>query len=117
MFKQRRGTYANLVRVPPHQRARYGCGRGFQPKEVSMPMIDVYVADDLLPPETDRQLGEALTLALLRAEGVPNPGPFHTENTAAYIHRMPQVAVQTAASPNARTVRIQVVTPPGALSR
>jgi len=82
-----------------------------------MPMIDVYVADDLLPPETDRQLGEALTLALLRAEGVPNPGPFHTENTAAYIHRMPQVAVQTAASPNARTVRIQVVTPPGALSR
>jgi phenylpyruvate tautomerase PptA (4-oxalocrotonate tautomerase family) len=80
-------------------------------------MIDVYAAADLLPAGTDRQLGEALTMALLRAEGVPKPGPFHTENTAAYIHRMAPAAVQTAASALARTVRVQIITPPGALSR
>jgi len=83
----------------------------------AMPMIDVYAADDLFPAATDRQLGEALTLAVLRAEGVATPGPFHLDNTAAYIHRMPQPAVQTASSAAARTVRVQVVTPPGVLTR
>ncbi len=82
-----------------------------------MPMIDVYAPADLLPADADRALGEQLTLAVLRAEGVPAPGPFHAENTAAYIHRLPASAVQTAASAQARTVRVQVVTPPGALSR
>ncbi len=38
-----------------------------------MPMIDVYAAADLFPPGADRQLGEELTLALLRAEGVEKP--------------------------------------------
>jgi hypothetical protein len=33
-----------------------------------MPMIDVYAPSDLLPPGTDRQLGEKLTLAVLKAE-------------------------------------------------
>ncbi|CAN5870742.1 hypothetical protein BH11PSE13_BH11PSE13_30720 [soil metagenome] len=45
------------------------------------------------------------------------PGPFHTNNTAAYIHRMPAGAVQTAATAQARTVRIQIITPPGSLNR
>ena len=53
-----------------------------------MPMIDVYAREDLFPPGTDRRLGEELTLAVLRAEGVKKPGPFHLNNTAAYIHRM-----------------------------
>jgi phenylpyruvate tautomerase PptA (4-oxalocrotonate tautomerase family) len=82
-----------------------------------MPMIDVYAAADLIPAGSDRELGEALTRAVLRAEGVATPGPFHLDNTAAYIHRMPASAVQTAATAQARTVRIQVVTPPAALSR
>lgn len=84
-----------------------------------MPMIDVYAAADLFPAgaETDRQLGEALTLAVLRAEGVAKPGPFHLDNTAAYIHRMPASAVQTATSAQARTVRVQIITPPGSLNR
>ncbi len=82
-----------------------------------MPMIDVYAAADLLPAGCDRQLGEALTRAVLKAEGVPAPGPFHTNNTAVYIHRMEASAVQTAASAEARTVRIQVITPPGSLQR
>jgi phenylpyruvate tautomerase PptA (4-oxalocrotonate tautomerase family) len=82
-----------------------------------MPMIDVYAADDIFPAGTDRELGQQLTLAVLRAEGVPNPGPFHADNTAAYIHRLPAAAVQTAATAQARTVRIQIITPPGALNR
>ena len=82
-----------------------------------MPMIDVYAPADLFPADADRALGEQLTLAVLRAEGVPTPGPFHANNTAAYIHRLPASAVQTAASAQARTVRIQVITPPGALGR
>jgi len=82
-----------------------------------MPMIDVYAAADLFPAGTDRQLGEELTLAVLRAEGVISPGPFHANNTAVYIHRMDQFTVQTAATAQARTVRVQIITPPGALSR
>lgn len=82
-----------------------------------MPMIDVYAAADLFPAGTERALGEALTLAVLRAEGVSTPGPFHADNTAVYLHRLPAAAVQTAASAEARTVRIQIVTPPGSLNR
>ena len=67
-----------------------------------MPMIDVYAARDLFPPDADRPLGEALTLALLRAEGVATPGAFHLNNTAAYIHRLQPSAVQTAASADIR---------------
>src|SRR2546427_4756895 len=34
-----------------------------------------------------------------------------------FIHRMDPITVQTAAEPLARTVRIQIITPPGALTR
>ncbi len=81
------------------------------------PMIDVYAREDLFPEGADRKLGEELTLAVLRAEGVKSPGPFHLNNTAAYIHRLPPSAVHTAATDAARTVRVQVITPPSALSR
>ena len=80
-------------------------------------MIDVYASNYLLPSGSDRRIGEALTLAGLRAEGVAAPGPFHLENTAAFIHRMDPATVQTAAQPMARTIRIQIITPPGALTR
>ncbi len=82
-----------------------------------MPMIDVYARADLFPAGTDRQLGAELTAAVLRAEGVAKPGPFHLDNTAAYIHRMNPASVHTAATDQARTVRVQVITPPGALNR
>jgi phenylpyruvate tautomerase PptA (4-oxalocrotonate tautomerase family) len=82
-----------------------------------MPMIDVYAPDDLLPPGSDRRIGEELTRAILRAEGVSTPGPFHLENTAAFIHRMDPAALQTAAEALPRAIRVQIVTPPGALTR
>ncbi len=80
-------------------------------------MIDVYARDDLFPKNADRPLAQELTLAVLRAEGVKAPGPFHLNNTAAYIHRLPPSAVHTAASDGPRTVRVQVITPPAVLSR
>ena len=80
-------------------------------------MIDVYAPNDLLPSGSDRRIGEALTLAALRAEGVAAPSPYYLENTGVFIHRMDPVTVQTAAEPLARTVRIQIITPPGALAR
>jgi phenylpyruvate tautomerase PptA (4-oxalocrotonate tautomerase family) len=80
-------------------------------------MIDVYAPSDLFPAGTDGLLGHELTMAVLRAEGVATPGPFHLNNTAAFIHRMDPHAVHTAASDSARAVRVQVITPPGALNR
>lgn len=82
-----------------------------------MPMIDVYAATDLFPQGSDRPLAAELTAALLRAEGVVQPGPLHLHNTGAYIHRMDRSTVHTAATDGARTVRVQVVTPPGVLDR
>jgi len=82
-----------------------------------VPMIDVTAAADLFPAGSDRQLAEELTQALLRAEGVTTPGPAHLHNTGCYIHRLPAEAVNTAADGSARTVRVQVITPPGVLDR
>ncbi|HEV2390697.1 MAG TPA: tautomerase family protein [Nitrososphaerales archaeon] len=82
-----------------------------------MPMIDVFAPADLFPAGTDGQLGHELTMAVLRAEGVKAPGPFHLNNTAAFIHRMDPHSIHTAATDSARAVRVQVITPPGALSR
>jgi len=80
-------------------------------------MIDVYAPANLFPDGTDGQLGHELTMAVLRAEGVAAPGPFHLNNTAAFVHRMDPHAVHTAATDSARVVRVQVITPPGALNR
>ncbi len=82
-----------------------------------MPMIDVYAVSDLFPADADRRLAEQLTAALLRAEGVAAPGPTHLHNTGAYIHRMAAGSVHTAATNGARTVRVDVKTPPGVLDR
>jgi phenylpyruvate tautomerase PptA (4-oxalocrotonate tautomerase family) len=82
-----------------------------------MPMIDVYVPTDLFGPEADSQLGDELTHAVLRAEGVASPGNLHLDNTAAFIHRLPAAAISTGSTGSARNVRIQIVTPPGALNR
>jgi phenylpyruvate tautomerase PptA (4-oxalocrotonate tautomerase family) len=82
-----------------------------------MPMIDVYAPSDLLPIGSDRRIGEELTWAVLRAEGVSAPSPFHLANTAAFIHKMDPATIQTAADAVARTIRVQIITPPGALTR
>ena len=82
-----------------------------------MPMIDVYLPTDLLPADADTALGHELTHAVLRAEGVAQPGPFHLDNTAAFVHRLPAAAISTASQSSAPVVRVQIVTPPGSLNR
>ena len=82
-----------------------------------MPMIDVYAPASLFPPDADTALTRELTHAVLRAEGVAAPGPFHLDNTAAFVHRLPDSAVGTAAKQPSSVVRVQIVTPPGALKR
>ena len=82
-----------------------------------MPMIDVYAPTDIFPPDADELLGHELTHAVLRAEGVAQPGAFHLDNTAAFIHRLPTGAVSTANTTSSRTVRVQIITPPGSLNR
>src|SRR5260370_5141662 len=82
-----------------------------------MPMIDVYAPADIFPADADERLGHELTHAVLRAEGVAQPGPFHLDNTAAFIHRLPTSAISTANTPSSRTVRVQIITPPGSLDR
>lgn len=82
-----------------------------------MPMIDVYAEAGTFSDESFRALGHELTHAVLRAEGVLKPGPFHLNNTAAFLHTMPSGSVWTAADDGARVVRVQVITPPSALSR
>src|SRR5438094_8928270 len=83
----------------------------------AIPMIDVYAPADLFPVGTDGLLGKELTMAVLRAEGVATPGPFHLNNTAAFIHRMDPRADHTAATNSAPTVRRQGNTPSAAPSR
>jgi phenylpyruvate tautomerase PptA (4-oxalocrotonate tautomerase family) len=82
-----------------------------------MPMIDVYVPADLLAADDAAQLATDLTWAVLRAEGVAAPGPFHLDNTAAFVHRLPADSVASGSTASARAVRVQIVTPPAALSR
>src|SRR5437867_11507927 len=75
---------------------------------LAMPMIDVYAPADLFPAGTDGLLGKELTMAVLRAEGVATPGPFHLNNPAAVIHRMDPRSLHTPATNPPRTVRCQV---------
>lgn len=79
-------------------------------------MIDVYAPAGLLPADRRRDLTARLTDALLRAEGHGVVEPY-ASNTGAFVHELPADAVATAAAHAAPVVRVQVVTPPGALDR
>jgi hypothetical protein len=68
-------------------------------------MIDVYAPSDLLPSGSDRRIGEELTRAVLRAEGVSAPGPLHLENIAAFNHRMDPATLKSATHAVARAIR------------
>lgn len=82
-----------------------------------MPMIDVCVPADLFPATADQLLAEKLGAAILRAEGMGDPAPRGLQEiTGVYIHRLPPAAVNTAATPRSRAVRVQVLLYPGGLS-
>ena len=50
-----------------------------------MPMIDVCAPDSLFPVHSTPAPSSELIHAVLRAEGVASPGPFHLNNTAAFF--------------------------------
>jgi len=78
-----------------------------------MPMIDVYAATICSRSHRPRPRAGAHGCAAPR-RGCDAPSPLHLDNTAAYVHRLPPMAVHTARTAAARTVRVQVLTPPGA---
>jgi phenylpyruvate tautomerase PptA (4-oxalocrotonate tautomerase family) len=82
-----------------------------------MPMIDVYAPDSLFPVHSAPAFISQLIHAVFRAEGVASPGPFHLNNTAVFLHRMPRGMEETAGDEHAWKVRVQILTPPGALTR
>src|SRR5207247_10983019 len=78
-----------------------------------MPMIDVYAAEGTF---TDKHtLAQNLAQAVMRWEQVPEI-PLFTDNTAAFIHDLPEGAISTA-SGRRNHVRVQVLTPIGVLHR
>ncbi|SCF45780.1 Phenylpyruvate tautomerase PptA, 4-oxalocrotonate tautomerase family [Micromonospora mirobrigensis] len=81
-----------------------------------MPMVGIYIPDGLLARDGSAALAQDVALAVLRHEGSPLRSPY-LENAAVYVHETPVGAVATAAGPAPGVVRVQVMTPPGALSR
>lgn len=78
-----------------------------------MPMIDVYAPQGTF---TDsHQLAKDLAGALMTIEGVP-PIAMFRENTAAFIHELPAIAISNV-NGDSEYVRVQVLTNAGALDR
>ena len=78
-----------------------------------MPMIDVYSTEGTF---SDRHsLATDLANAVMRWEKVP-PISLFRDNTAAFIHDLPEGAISNAAG-DTNYVRVQVLTPVGVLDR
>jgi phenylpyruvate tautomerase PptA (4-oxalocrotonate tautomerase family) len=78
-----------------------------------MPMIDVYSVPETFSDK--HTLAQDLANAVMRWEKVP-PLPLFSNNTAAFIHELPSDSLSNAAGDN-NYVRVQVLTPIGALDR
>jgi phenylpyruvate tautomerase PptA (4-oxalocrotonate tautomerase family) len=78
-----------------------------------MPMIDVFATDGTF---TDPgALAQRLAATLMRIEAVPTL-PMFRNNTAAFVHSLPQGAIANVAG-ESDYVRVQVLTNLGALDR
>jgi phenylpyruvate tautomerase PptA (4-oxalocrotonate tautomerase family) len=78
-----------------------------------MPMIDVYAPAGTF--ESKHGLARDVAQAVMRWEGVPEI-PLFADNTAAFIHDLPEDAISTASGAS-NYVRVQVLTPLGVLDR
>ena len=78
-----------------------------------MPMIDVYATAGTF--SAPHQLASELARTLMVIEGVPDI-PMFRENTAAFIHDLPDGAISNVDG-DSRYVRVQVLTNAGALDR
>ncbi|HVC39342.1 MAG TPA: hypothetical protein VNH20_05125 [Candidatus Dormibacteraeota bacterium] len=78
-----------------------------------MPMIDVYATEGTFSDR--RSLAKDLANAVMRWEKVP-PISLFSNNTAAFIHDLPEDSMSNAAGDN-NYVRVQILTPVGVLDR
>src|ERR1700722_13920130 len=78
-----------------------------------MPMIDVYATAGTF--QNKRDLARNLAAAVMRWEQVP-PLALFENNTAAFIHDLPEDAISNVAG-DSNYVRVQVLTPSGVLDR
>ena len=78
-----------------------------------MPMIDVYAVAGTFGDK--HALARDLASAVMRWEQVP-PIPLFRDNTAAFIHDLPEGAISDVAG-DGNHVRVQVLTPVGVLDR
>jgi hypothetical protein len=84
--------------------------------EACVPIIDVYIPDDLFPVERDADLGRHLINCLVRHEGFEDPVPEYVQRiSTAYVHRLPVASIQTIAESEAKVVRIHATYHPGGL--
>src|SRR6204780_2034222 len=84
-----------------------------EPRGNEMPMIDVYSTQGTFSDK--HTLASDLANAVMRWEKVP-PISLFKNNTAAFIHDLPQGAISNAAG-DTNYVRVQVLTPVGVLDR
>ena len=78
-----------------------------------MPMIDVYAAAGTF--KDPKQLAQSLAATLMSIEQVPNI-PLFRQNTAAFIHDLPEDSLSNVDGDSAH-VRVQVLTNAAALDR
>ena len=78
-----------------------------------MPMIDVYATSGTFA--DPKALARNLAATLMKIEQVPDI-PMFRQNTAAFVHDLPQVALSNVQG-DSNYVRVQVLTNAGALDR
>jgi phenylpyruvate tautomerase PptA (4-oxalocrotonate tautomerase family) len=78
-----------------------------------MPMIDVYATSGTFA--DPNALARTLAATLMKIEQVPDI-PMFRQNTAAFVHDLPQVALSNVLG-DSNYVRVQVLTNAGALDR
>jgi phenylpyruvate tautomerase PptA (4-oxalocrotonate tautomerase family) len=79
-----------------------------------MPMIDVYAVAGMF--SNRHKLAQDLAKAVMEWEKVP-PINLFKNNTAAFVHELPVDAISNAAGDGKSYVRVQILTPVGALDR
>ena len=86
---------------------------GDQQEKNSMPMIDVYATSGTFA--DPKALARNLAATLMKIEQVPDI-PMFRQNTAAFVHDLPDVALSNVEG-DSNYIRVQVLTNAGALDR
>jgi phenylpyruvate tautomerase PptA (4-oxalocrotonate tautomerase family) len=109
----RRFASLAIVRLPlSRERPYYDDHHSVDERGHTMPMIDVYAPEGTFP--DPHALAQRLAATLMAIEQVPDIAMFR-ENTAAFVHLLPEVAISNV--DGGAGVRVQVLTNAGALDR